>query len=156
MRVRREAATGLLLLASLLAGCGDDTTPVQAVPALEEQLARVDAAVGAEDPAAIRSAANGLGLLAREAGDAGTLSKGEVDRILASVAVLVEAVEDPTPSPEPAPTETDEPEPEDEPNDEDEDEPDEAGGIDPVDPFKPDKPEKPKQDKGKKDKKDKD
>lgn len=148
MRARRGAVAGVLLVATVLAGCGDDTTPAQAVPALEGQLAKVDAAVVAEDPAAIRSAANGLGLLAREAGDAGTLSKGEVDRILASVAVLVEAVEEPAPSPDPEPSETAEPE--------DEAEPEEAGEIDPVDPFKPGKPEKPKKDKSKKGKKDKD
>lgn len=159
MRARRGAASGLLLVAALLAGCGDDTTPAQAVPALEGQLAKVDAAVVAEDPEAIRSTANGLALLTREAGDAGTLSKGEVDRILASVAVLVEAVEEPEPAPAPDPEPSEPTEPEAEREDEPEDEPDEGGGIDPVDPFEPGKPDKPgkSKDKGeKKGKKDKD
>lgn len=149
----RRAAVAAVVLLALTAGCGAAEPPGERVPALREQLAKVDDAVVAEDPDLIRSTANGLALLAREAGEAGTLEADEVERIEATVRGLIaQAEDDGGLLPAPTEPETAEPEPESPDEDRAEDEKPEKEKPDKEKPGKlpklpkPEKPDMPDKD----------
>lgn len=79
MRVRAALAGALLVV--LLTGCSEETPPAVDVPALSEDLAAVEAAVGAGDFDKVRSALERLVARASRAELAGDISAEEADRI---------------------------------------------------------------------------
>lgn len=126
---RRAGAAAAIAVLLLLPGCGDDTSPADAVPELSERLAAVDDAVAAGDDEATRAALDDLVSVTREAEDAGELDASEAEEILAAAGhleeLLPEAVE-PEQTPEESVTETPAPEEDDSDSEEGEDE-DESG-----------------------------
>ena len=130
----------------VLAGCGHDTAPGDAAPALARQLDDVDAAVGAHDYAAARSALKGLVRETTRARDDGTIDGDQADAILQAASAVLEQLPggttastttpSPTPTPDDAATSA-APTPTPTPGGED------AGQQEPK-PEKPKKPEPPK------------
>ncbi|MFC4783548.1 hypothetical protein ACT8ZV_03680 [Nocardioides sp. MAHUQ-72] len=103
MSARVRALAGVTLLLVLAAGCGDDSTPADRVPALADRLAAVDAAVAAHDDAATRRAVDDLARTAMAAQRSGDLDQADVAAITAAAEAMVRALpaaqEDPTPDP---------------------------------------------------------
>lgn len=102
-RSRLTLAVAAALLAAT-AGCGTDTPPGTAVPALREHLSRVDAALQAREFAEARDALAELTRETEAARTAGRLTPEEADRIVAAASRLSAGL--PEEAPEPAPTTT--------------------------------------------------
>jgi hypothetical protein len=124
------AATALAVAAALLAGCGDDPTPADAVPSLARDLEQVDEAFVARDFDQAAAALDDIEATTEAALLDGTLSDADGDRILAAVTALRDALPEEQPTaPKSSPTEEPPTSPpdEDEGDDEDEGEEDENG-----------------------------
>ena len=137
-RWRARWAAGVAVVALSAGACGDDTAPVDAVPALGRQLDAVDAALVDRDYERARTAIEELVASAAQAEVAGDLDEEEADRIRQAASRLLARlpadgeVDPGSPVPLPQPTdeasepsvvpteEPDEEEPEDDEPDEDE------------------------------------
>lgn len=101
----------LVLAAVLLAGCGGETPPAEAVPELTDRLARVDRAVSSGDETSIRQRVESLVAAAQSARDDGRITDVQEDRILVAARALLaqlpdEQAPEPTPSESPTPSTT--------------------------------------------------
>lgn len=117
----RLCAAALAMATSLaVTGCGA-TPPVQQVPALEQRLADVDAAVASGDPDALETAVESLVDTVDDAEAAEQLDAGHADRIRDAAETLLAEVPEPEPDQpvEPSPSRSEDPAEDDE-GDEDE------------------------------------
>lgn len=99
-------AAGVLLVSSMLGGCGGDAPAGEQVPALGQRLARVDAAVEAGDYAQARTAVEALVNDTAQAKVAGDLSDEQAERVLDAAADVLARLPASTPSPAPSPATT--------------------------------------------------
>lgn len=144
------------LAAILLAGCGGESSPADAAPALADQLAGVDRAVAAGDEERIRDRVESLVAATEAARDSGRLDDEQADRILAAADALIARLptEDPPPKPSPSSpssSPSSSPTPSPTPDEEADEEKEEEEEPKPAPHEKPEKPKKGKGHKGKKD-----
>lgn len=92
----------LILGATLLAGCGGETPPVEAAPELADRLTLVDRAVASGDETSIRRRVNSLVAATEAARDDGSIDETQADRILAAAEALLARLPAPEQSPEPS------------------------------------------------------
>lgn len=101
-RVRPAAATVLLAILVVTAGCAASTAPGELVPGLRTQLAQVDRALAARDYAEARDELDTLVELTSAARDDGRITPEQADRILAAVTRLAAELPEPTARPAPS------------------------------------------------------
>lgn len=89
MTTARLISVALVAVLALAAGCGDETSPGEAVPALSQRLERVDQAIEAGDYADARAQLDRLVAETARADVAGAISNEQADRILEAVAAVL-------------------------------------------------------------------
>lgn len=100
---RLAAALSAVVAVAALAGCGSDTSPADAAPALGRQLDAVDAAVASHDYTAARTAIKALVDEAAKARADGKIDAAQADAIRsAASSVLAQLPQDRANPPQPA------------------------------------------------------
>ncbi|WP_139983961.1 hypothetical protein [Nocardioides litoris] len=158
--VRRRLASGtagVVLLAVVATGCGSDDSAADRVPALGDQLARVDDALVAGRWGEARRALDDIEQTAADALADGDLTDTQADDVRSAVEALRavlrqqrsgEQTSSPDPTSEPAPTEEPTDDETSEPAPEDTEEPEETEEPEAEEPDEPDRPDGPKDDQG--------
>ena len=127
----RLISVALAAMLALAAGCGDETSPGEAVPALSQRLERVDQAIETGDFANAREQLDRLVAETARADVAGEISNEQADRILEAVEAVLAGLPaaeqgdgsppaEPAPEPEPADGENPDEEQDEEPEENDE------------------------------------
>jgi hypothetical protein len=89
-RLRAGAVATLLVVTTVLTGCGEETSAADAAPELADRLERVDAAIVADRPERARKAVRGLVNETTEALMDGRITTDQADEILRAARALLE------------------------------------------------------------------
>lgn len=108
-RTRAGAAVvALAFSAAVLTGCGDQQTPGDRAPGLEDALVQVETALADGETEQARTQLGAIVDQARDAKDSGTLTSAEADAIIVAATELLDQLPDPpAPSPTPPPVDED-------------------------------------------------